>query len=779
MEWVAIASWLVVVGILSALGAPIAAAIFERFPGRGGPFALHVGLAVILLSSFWIGHLRYAWVALVGALAILVTLSAICYDRGYRPDWRAVGEGYLVFLGGFLVAVAVRVTDNTIGPAGGEQFLHFGLLNAVRRASELPPEDMWWAGESVNYYYGGHVLVDQLSRLAATEPRLAYNLGLAVVFGLATAGAYGLVGAVVDTYGYDRRFGGVLGAVLLLFAGTLTTPVRLLFAQLPDSVSTGIGWFAFEAIPSGEPREVVVAGYASFSEWTWWFERRVVHGTLVETPLFSLVKADLHGHVTTIPFMVLLIAVALAYYLTPADRRLRRWGLLLGVFPALAGMVGWMNTWSLPGAVGIAWLALAFADAHPRSLIGESTNRDIDVSKRLAWAWSESTRLIGATIGAVLVGLLGMAWIAPFVLFQLPSNDGIGVLPETSPIGPHLLLYGGYFAIFGLFLAIAVWRRYGEQEYRRHLTALGIGTVVFAVILVVLELGAFAVAVPLALLAWWLLRRRPSIGFIGVLIIGTLGLILSMELVFAEVWPPDRERLNTTYKVSMQAMVFGLLATASIVTVLLSDQIPKLRQRVTPAGIGVVATVLIIVLLLGTFPVLTLGGEFGDFIDAHPHTDASVDALSGHDRWNADQMEAISFLDERSGNPVLLEAPGEEIYTWVNPASTFTGLPSVLGWAHQRGYRGVETYYERQDQVDSIYTGSPEEAIQLLVEFEVDYIWVGEPEHDRYGDDLLEFEESPYIDVAFDNPAVTIYEVNSERYDPPSNGEGDPHPQSG
>ena len=119
MELVPIASWMIVVAILSVLGAPIAAAIFERFPGRGGPFALHVGLAVILLSSFWIGHLRYGWVALIGSMTVLITLSAIGYSRGYRPDWRVVGEGYLVFLGGFIVALAVRVTNNTIGPAGG------------------------------------------------------------------------------------------------------------------------------------------------------------------------------------------------------------------------------------------------------------------------------------------------------------------------------------------------------------------------------------------------------------------------------------------------------------------------------------------------------------------------------------------------------------------------------------------------------------------------------------------------------------------------------------
>lgn len=773
MEWIAVGSWLLVAGVLTVLGAPLAAAIFERLPGRGGPFALHASLVVIGLASFWVGHLRYGWVALVASLTVLVGLSAIFYRRGYRPDWSGLTEGYVAFFGGFALAIAVRVTSNTIGPTGGEQFLHFGLLNAVNRAAQLPPEDMWWAGESVNYYYGGHVLVDQWSRLAGTEPRLAYNLGLAVTFGLAAAAAYGLVGAVVEGYGHRRRVGGALGVATLLLAGTLTTPVRLLLGHLPESFSTRFGEFAFQAIPSRDPLPEVIAEYGAISElsdWWWWFERRVVDGMLVETPLYSLLKADLHGHVTTIPFMVMLIGVAYAYYQTPAEERLRRWALLVGVFPALTGLVGWMNTWSLPGAVGIAWLAIAFAAAHPLSLFGDRFQQDVSVTESAKWVRAEVSRLVGATAGAFLVGLLGIVWITPFVLFQLPSNDGIGILPERSPFGPHFLLFGGFFVLFGLFLGLALWRRYVTDEQRDAVIVAVVVTVLAGGLLFVAGLGSLAVALPLVILSWWLLRRHPSVGFIGVLIVGTLGLILAMELVYAEVWPPERQRLNTTYKVSMQAMVFGLLALASIATVLLSDQVTRLRDRNSATSIGIVLVVIVVLLMLATFPALTLTGEFGDFLESHPNTDTSVDALSGHDRWNANQMEGIYWLQEQSGNPVLLEAPGEQIYTWANPASTFTGLPSVLGWAHERGYRGIEAYYDRQEDVDTIFRRDVSLPVDLLLEYEVDYIWVGEPEHDRYGDLLRDFGEHPAITVAFSNIDVTIYEVDRDALDHSDSG---------
>lgn len=760
MEWVPLISWLAIAAVLTILGGPLAAAIFDRLPGRGAHFGLHVSLVIIGLASFWVGHLRYGWVALIAAVSVLAALSAIAYRRGYTPEWPAVAEGYAVFLVGFSLTLVVRITDNTIRAAGGEQFLHFGLLNAVGRADRLPPEDMWWAGEPVNYYYGGHVLVDQLSRLAFTEPRLAYNLGFAVFFGLAAAAAFGLVGAVVDAYGYRRRVGGSLAVVLLLLAGTLTTPARLIIARLPESIATRYGAFAFEAIPTLDPIDEVIAGYADIAEWSWWFERRVVGGTLVETPLFSMVKADLHGHVTTIPFMIATVAVAFAYYQTPADRRRRRLALVFLVLPAMAGLVGWMNTWSLPGAVGIAWLALALSPAHPRSML--AIRRDVDGSEAGATTWlrAEASRLVGATVGALAVGAIGAAVIAPFLLFQLPTNDGIGVLPDRSPLGPHLLLYGAFFIIFAVFLTVALSQR--RSSTMAPVQVYGIATAAIIATGLIAAAGFASLAIPavMLLLTWWLARRRPSIGFIAVLIAGTLGLILAMELIHAEVWPPEEERLNTTYKLSMQAMVFGLLTTAAIITAVVSERLPKRGSPPSLASVGVVAVVALVVLLLLTFPVLTLGGEFAQFAGAHPHVHYSIDALDGHDRWNADDMEAIEWLETVEGDPVLLEAPGERIYTFVNPASTFTGLPSVLGWAHERGYRGVDAYYDRQDDVDAIYTHGD---TGLLGTYEVDLIWVGDSERERYGDQLIDPGQLEGVSVAFSNDEVTIYAVDHDR----------------
>lgn len=761
MEWLAIAAWVLATALLAVAGAPLAAAVFRPLPRRGGAFAIHLALVVLGLASFWAGHLRYGWPALLVAGLVLIGLAVGAVRRGYHPDWRGVGEGYAAFLVGFFGALVVRVPTPTITPVGGEQFLHFGLLKAVGRASRLPPEDMWFAGESVRYYYGGHTLVDQMARLTAVEPAIAYNLGLALVFGLAVAAAYGLVGSLVAARGRSRRIGGVAGAFVLVAAGPIVTPVRLLIGQLPTDIAVEYGAFAFRAIRTAASMSELIAEQGSIDGWSWWDERYVVEGTLQEFPSYSLLKADLHGHVTTIPFMALLAAIGYAYFVTPEDAVWRRRALAVGAFPAVAGLVGWMNAWSLPGAAGIAWLAVTLAPVRPSTLLPRAVRRTLRSHTGGAPARAELVRLGVGTATGLAVGVLGAAWIAPFVLFQLPANDGIGFLPERSPPATQVLVWGAFFVLFAVLVGLRA-RRYLEGRDRDRLLLAG-GAAGGAVGLWAIGFGSLSIGLPMLGVAWWLVRTDRELGYVGVLIVGGLGLVLSMELVYAEVWPPDQQRWNTTYKVAMQAWILCALGGGATIAILGGRAWSGVRRASSIRAIGLLGLVAAVLVAMTVFPIMGFGGELHAYATDPYRPDASIDGHDGLERFRPTQMEAIRWLDDRRGTPVVLEAPGEAAYTWVNPASTLTGLPTVAGWAHQQGYRGVEPYRDRVEDVDRIYEGDREDAVKLLLAYDVEYIWVGETERTRYAGPGRNFAAWTGIEVAFENSKVTIYEVDRER----------------
>ena len=70
-----------------------------------------------------------------------------------------------------------------------------------------------------------------------------------------------------------------------------------------------------------------------------------------------------------------------------------------------------------------------------------------------------------------------------------------------------------------------------------------------------------------------------------------------------------------------------------------------------------------------------------------------------------------------------------------------TGLPTVLGWyVHEWLWRGdTEDLNEKAGEIQTIYTSDDQEAVEELLEkYDVEYIFVGSCEREKYGDSLNE-----------------------------------------
>ena len=176
------AVWLVAcLGLALAGGVVAAGALPElgRFaPALGFPLAL----AALGLVGLWVGHVSL-FLGLVAGLLVLAGALAVAVARTeWRGRLRRGWPALAVFLAAFCFVLGLRLLDPAVDPASGEKFLDFGLLRAHVRASALPVEDIWFAGEPVSYYYGGHHAYALVARLTGTPARYAYNLGLATSY---------------------------------------------------------------------------------------------------------------------------------------------------------------------------------------------------------------------------------------------------------------------------------------------------------------------------------------------------------------------------------------------------------------------------------------------------------------------------------------------------------------------------------------------------------------------------------------------------------------------
>jgi len=334
MEYGLVALWLALYLLLSYVGATVAAALFPRFADRGVAFGLPVALTILWVVTYVVGRLSLAAGVWLGLVA-LVSAAGLASYRGVAVDNRAYAEVAGVFTLAFGFLVAVRALDPAIIPAGGEKFLDFGLLQSLLRADSLPPEDMWFAGEPVAYYYGGHLVAAILTRLTGTPGQFAYNLALSGFYATTVTAVYGLAGAVAADRGLPRRVAAGLSAFFVGIASNFATPAGVLVWLLPDAVTGPL------LNASGYELTGVATGPGGFS---YWDASRVITDdpgdfatyeppsafVINEFPLFAWLNGDMHAHMMSTGFLLLAAALCFSYYQTPAVERGRRLALLVG-----------------------------------------------------------------------------------------------------------------------------------------------------------------------------------------------------------------------------------------------------------------------------------------------------------------------------------------------------------------------------------------------------------------------------------------------------------------
>lgn len=743
MEFGLVLTWLAFYLVVLFIGSIVTRAVLPGLADEGAGIALPAALAIVWLVTYLVGHFSLPiglWAG-IATLAIVATVARI--RRSGRITLSPFFEAAAVFTAAFLLLVAVRAFDPAVHPGGGEKFLDFGLLRSLLRGSTLPPEDFWFAGESVQYYYGGHLLASILARLTGTAGRYAYNLALAGFYAMVVAAAYGLAKNIAVDRGYPGRLAGGLGAVFVGFASNLVPAGQLVVLALPADLSARLGGtFGFDL-------QGLATGLANFDYWT---ASRVIPGTINEFPLFAWLNGDMHAHMMSTPFLLLAATLLYGYYRTPADQRMRRLGLLSALGP-LAAMLAVVNTWSFPSVGGLTVLTVALASASPRTLLPDRLRRGLPSTD---WRRRETTRHLLAVVAGIAVLVVGLALSAPFWLAATSGGRGIGFLPARSGLGPLLLVHGAFLAAFGLYYA-----RYGTPHLRRTWEMAGLA-VALLVVAVLADAPAVALFGPLIAVGWVLRRMAdyadgPTPGFETVLIVAGAGLALLVEFVFLrEHAGPGR--MNTVFKVYAQVWILWSAAIGVVLAGLVADRRPSIGLRSVGWRRVLAVLTAVLVLTTGIYGGLALSQHFSGGPSGTVSGEPTLDALAFVEADHPEEAPAIRWLDDLEGQPTLVSRPGTDIYRWVNAPSSLTGIPTVAGWVHETGYREPAAYWKRVDDVEQVFTGYPAVQRALLAYYDVEYIYVGPLERGAYDEITVDRLDAVTVEKSWDD--VTIYRVD-------------------
>ncbi|OGG13470.1 hypothetical protein A2773_00500 [Candidatus Gottesmanbacteria bacterium RIFCSPHIGHO2_01_FULL_39_10] len=673
---------------------PLTKIIFARFIDKGYIFAKVLGIFFLSYVAWLAGMFHILPFTQLNLILILLALLAlnifIYYKKEKIPKIDLRSPAFFFFLLEeflFLVTLAfwsyVRAHEPSI--RGLEKFMDFGFVESILHAKFFPPLDMWLTkspdytgGFFINYYYFGHLVTAVLTKLSGIASIVTYNLAIAVLFAftftLSFSLGINLIFFLLKSTYYKLQatnyklilIGGFLAAFLVALAGNLHTIYSFTTGYPNDNP------VPFWQLPVG------------FNPQTYWYPNatRFIPFTIHEFPIYSFVVADLHGHVSDIPFVLLTLALLLNLLLRTSVSL--PYLALLGLITAVMYMTNAVD--------GLIYLILTGL-----TILYLNWHKTKNLAKTIVGSGSASLFLLFF----FLVGNL------PFSLNFKPFGTGIGVLCAPSPllglkIGPFLfeegkcqksalyqlsLLWGFFYFNFISFLLLVLIPRIKQKIANSHFQL-----------------------------------TTPDIFVILTTIVSTL-LLIFPEFIYIKDIYPAHYRANTMFKLGYQAFMMLGLNSAYIFF-----RIKLLSKSIKNMVYFVIFSFLFF--LVAIYPNFAINSYYGEL-----KTYYGLDGLQWMKREYLDDYKAVVWLRKNIvSQPVILEANGDS-YTDYARVSANTGLPTVIGWpVHEWLWRGsYDEAGKRIPEVQTLYESEDlGETQRLLQKYNISYVFLGTLEHQKY-----------------------------------------------
>jgi len=502
-------SWYILVALLGWLTFPLAYRLFPALADRGYTLSRAFGL-LIWGYVFWlsaslgiaqndIGGLLLGLIALGGLSAWAISNLKFSSILSFlKSNSSLIITTELLFLLAFGFMAFVRAGNPEI--LGTEKPMELMFINGIMNSPAFPPRDLWLSGYSISYYYFGYVMTSMLAMFTGTPATAAFNLMIALIFGLSAVGAYGILynllanpkSGVVQRKSSDNP--------LSSFLFPLLSPLFLLLISNVEGFldvlhTRGLFWsgdknfWTWLDIPELRDAPAQTAAWIPERFWWWWRASRVVQDyelsgafreVIDEFPFFSYLLGDLHPHVLSMPFVLLAIAVALNLFLGGwrgninlyfGQLHISKTGFI--VVALLLGGLAFLNTWDI--LVAAALIVFSYALARVR----ES-----------GWGWERLEDILLLGIPAIVTGYV--MYLPFFIGFD--SQAG-GIVPNFMfpTRGAHLWVMWGTLFVPVFFYLIYLMRTKTPADWRAGMWTtliflLGLLAAMFAIGLIALKL---------------------------------------------------------------------------------------------------------------------------------------------------------------------------------------------------------------------------------------------------------------------------------------------------
>ncbi len=429
-------NWWLTIFLLGILSLPITVSLFNKFWDKGYIFSKTVSLILLTYFSLIFGVFKlipftYTGLLFLITIFILFDVWFLLKNKTYKSFFSDFKKHYRVFIFEELIFFLILTLWSYVrGFApdieGLEKYMDWGFVNSALRSQFLPPQDMWFAGETINYYYFGHLIFALITKLSTVISSVGYNLSIATVCSLTFVSAFSLVSNITylvpcPVKGKVRKgfrvaiLAGLISALLLTFGGNLHSLYKIIKLDYQQNNNHFI--LNQKAISK-----------ATNSYWYPDATRFIGHDpdtndkTIHEFPLYSFVVSDLHGHMNDI-FIVILF-LAFLFITVEKSKNFFNWKFIVGSGFVLS-ICYMTNAWDF-AVYGLVLAVFSF-------LINANEFNIRNLAKTF--------------INGLLVIAFWYLFSYPFSLNFIPMMEGIKIADGHSPFYQLLILYGGFWLI--------------------------------------------------------------------------------------------------------------------------------------------------------------------------------------------------------------------------------------------------------------------------------------------------------------------------------------------
>ncbi|MBR3306297.1 MAG: hypothetical protein IKI75_03455 [Lachnospiraceae bacterium] len=501
--------WYVMLLVIAIGFYPLASLLFPRFADKGFAFGGVLGFICCswlmwILSSLHILPFTTLWVVVTAVICMAAVWITAALDK--RRSLKILVtelpmEEILCHIFVFTLAFFFFVYVKCVNPDayGTERMMDYAFMQTMYRSPYMPAEDMWFAGESINYYYYGQYLCTYLTKLAFTDVSFGYNLSLCMCFALCVTLVFSLAGEAASfrKIPLSRPVTSVLSVIAVCFAASSHYIIfNFLIPHLWDMMK----------LEGNKPS----FWYADATRYIG-YHPDTDDKTAHEFPAYSFLLGDLHAHVINIFVVLTILALLLSFMKqhteedgykpkkTALDPKLMLIGGLLGI-----SMME--NFWDFP-----IYFIVAGSVLLAISLRSGMTGKEVALTTALQ---------------GVEVLLIAFAVSLPFHLGFKGMVNGIGISEKHTPVYQLAILWALPLSLLAAHIIAMLGQAEGEN-----LRAV---------------MRSFD-------------RAELFIALIGLC---GAGLILMPELIYIkDIYTGSYKRFNTMFKLSYQAFILLGLCT--------------------------------------------------------------------------------------------------------------------------------------------------------------------------------------------------------------------------